>query len=237
MADYLTLSQDYAIECGISEDGTDPSAVTSQTGELLQAVRNIKQSWLDIQNRHTDWRWMRRSFTVNTTASDDSYAYTDVTDVDAGVEISRFARWLFDDPDKPARCYLTSEGVGAEYWLNWAPWDYFQRIYKIGTQNDGKPAHISIDPQNNLVLGPAPDAVYTVTGDFMRGAQTLAANADTPDMPDRFHPLIVYYAMEHYGYFEAAIEVVQRAEKMSGRLMRQLENDQLPKVKLGAPMC
>ena len=55
----------------------------------------------------------------------------------------------------------------------------------------------------------------------------LAVDADVPEMPVQFHNLIKYYAIEHYGYFESAPEVLARAEKFSKKYMRQLEANQL----------
>ena len=56
-------------------------------------------------------------------------------------------------------------------------------------------------------------------------------------MPANFHILIVYLAMQKYGAFKAATEVFNRGVFEGGKLMRQLEADQLPAVTLAGPMA
>ena len=151
--------------------------------------------------------------------------------------IARFKRWRIMDRNDPPKIYLTSAGVGTQTWLTYLDWDDFKAIYRIGTQNSGYPAHIAIDPQKNLILGPAPNDIYTVTGDFVRGAQVLSANDDEPDMPSDYHDLIVYEAMQDYGYFESAPEVLARGKELAMTLTRQLEADQLPMFRMAGPLA
>jgi len=222
---YLQITQRTCQEAGLS--GTVPTAVTNQTGELKRFVNWAEEAYTDIQNMNPFWRWMRVTFTLNTVASDDTYAYGDCTDSLTSSAITRFDHWMFDNCDDPPKAYLQSSGVGGEYWLEVVPWEWFKSVYKMGTQTTGAPAHITVDPQNNIVVGPSPDAVYVITGDYHRSAQVLAADADTPEMPTQFHKLIVYKALEKYGYFESAAEVVARAQKESALLMGQLRMNQL----------
>lgn len=238
MSTFLELAQQLRAEVDIA--GTGPTAVTAQTGDNADLVRWITQAYRDIQLRHaTRWRWLRRGFTFNTVASTSQYAYTAVTDVDAGTAIARFRAWRLDDPEDPPKIYLTSGGISGQRWLLYAPWEWFKMVYKIGSNNtqEGAPAHIAVDPQNNLHLGPIPNDTYTVTGDFHRSAQVLAANDDEPEMPEDFHDLIVYEAMKKYGYKAVAQEQLARAAAEGRRMMRQLERDQLDRISLAGPLA
>lgn len=219
--------------------GAAPTAVTGQTGQALDIVTWIKHAWTELQGKHQDWRWMRSSFTVNTTASDDTYVYGDCTDTITGAAISRFARWLpWDTDGSPAfKSYLVSAGVGSQILLFYMTWGDFRYLYKTGTQTNGQPIHFTIDPQNNLLLGPKPDGIYTVTGDYQRGAQILAADGDTPDMPSRFHQLIVYDALKKHGGAESSPEALFRANSEGRALLRQLEKDQLPQIARARPLA
>ena len=238
---YLTLCQDLARECDIAGASASaiPTAVTNQVGELKRVVEWVKNAWIEIQNRHQNWRWLRSRWSVNTVAADDTYAGTDCTDARLGTTIDRFGNWIpFDDCGySNVKSYLSSGGVGGEGWLIFLPWEDFRSIYKIGTQNNNKPAHFTIDPQNNLVLGPAPEAVYVVSGEYQMSAQILAANADVPGMPSQFHQLIVYWAMRKYSGFDASVDVMARAIDEGNKLLRQLENNQLPGVGLARPLA
>lgn len=224
---YLTLCQDLRRECSIS--GTGPTATTGQVGEYLRVINWVKNAWLEIQQEEDDWRWMRKSFTVSATSGDGAYAYTDCTDTVSLAAISRFSRWH----KTSMKSYLTSSGVGAERPLTWLPWEQFRSIYRYGTQTNAAPIHVSEDPTQALVLGPIPDATYTVSGDYQIGPQTLSADADTPEMPTRFHQLIVYNAMVRYGFHQVAPEAIQHAQVIAGRLHSALVRDQRPQISLG----
>lgn len=216
-----------------TDSGTGPSAVTGQSGELARFVNWIKNAWVDIQNSREDWIWMRKSFTVQTVASDGEYAYTDCTDTVTGTAIARWARWYKHE----FKCYLTSTGVSGEVPLIWLNWDTFRRIYRYGTQNNGQPIHVSQDPTGKFCLGPKPDAIYTVSGDYHIGPQVMTADGDEPEMPSRFHRLIVYEALSRYGGHRAAPEAIMRANAEGGVLRSSLELDQLPDMESGAPLA
>lgn len=220
--------------------GTGPATVIGQTGELGRHVAWVSDAYVDIQNRHINWRWLRSQFTFNTVAGTDQYSYATITDSRLSSLIARFARWVpHDDRGYPnIKRYLTSTGIAAEGWVTYLPWQDFRKVYKFGARANvtGSPIHITIDPQNNLVLGPKPNDIYTVTGEYQMAPQVLAVDADVPEMPDRFHDLIMYRAMEKTASDASAPERMDRAIRDGNRLMRALEAEQLPQVMLGAPM-
>lgn len=178
---------------------------------------------------------MRRGFTVNTVANDGEYAYTDCTDTTTSIAIARFARWYKGRYDW--KCYLQSSGVGGEYFLQWVDWEAFKREYRFGTQTSGQPKYVSMDPSQKFVLGPKPSAVYVVSGDYQLGPQTLAADADTPEMPSRFHSVITYRALVKYGFNSVAPEALQRASIEGGRLHAALVRDQRPPITAGCSLA
>ena len=181
MSTYLVLCQKTRQLCRIP--GTGPTAVTGQTGIMKDIVEEVADSWSEIQGRTENWEWMKSTFTVNTVSGTAAYAGSDCTDsrLSAAITQARFNHWIIDDDDSPPKIYLTSEGVAAQRFIYFWPWEQFERIYRIAGQNTatGQPAYISIDPQLNFVLGPTPDAVYTVTGNYQRGVQTMTADGCT----------------------------------------------------------
>jgi len=240
MSTYLELSNDLARESGLSGAAASISAVTGQSGQALRVVEWVAQSYKSIQNRHPNWRWLRRTFTGTTTTGQSEYAYTAFTDTTDSAAISRFSRWLpYDDSGYPLfTIYVTASGVAAQQRMIFLPWDYFLSIYRFGTQTSAAPAHYSVTPANKIALGPAPDATgYTVGGDYQRSAQTLAADSDVPEMPEDFHDLIVFRALERYARFSAAPEALAQAEREGGRLLRALEVNQLPAISFGGPLA
>ena len=54
----------------------------------------------------------------------------------------------------------------------------------------------------------------------------MAADADTPDMPSEFHLLLVWRALQEVAKFDAAPEVLARAEKNHAGMVHRLLLDQ-----------
>ena len=237
MSTYLQLSQKLRQECVGPGSSVQPSAVTSQVGQLKQFVDWVADAWKAIQNRHDNWKWMRKAFTVNALSGDDTYAYGDCTDTATVAAITRFSRWWADDYEDPFKCYLSSGGVGGEYRLIFMPWERFKYLYKIGTQNNGQPINVSVDNDMNIVLGPKPNDTYVVSGDYQRSIQTLSADADLPEMPTQYHDLIWQRAMELYGARLAASDVYQSAVNEGRRTLRALESNQLPSIWIAGPLA
>lgn len=240
MSTFLQLCQ--ALRRESTDSGTGPSTVVGQSGELARMVNWIINAWVELQQDRDDWQWMRHGFTVNTAAGDGVYAYTDCTDttVSPSAAISRFARWYegSDDNGWPyLQSYRQSDGVGSGFPLIWLPWDAFRRLYRIGTQNNAQPLHVSADPQQNLVIGPTPDDIYVVSGDYQIGPQVLAQDVDEPEMPSRFHMLICYEALAKYGGNRIAPEAMVRAISEGGRLRQALEQNQLPRISFGSALA
>ena len=238
MSTFLELCGELHAET--SDSGSFPATVVGVTGQHARTVRWARNAWREIQNRHANWLWLRSTFTFNTTASDDTYAYVDaaVTDSRLVAAITRFSRWwLIDDEGYPnIRSYLTSAGVSGEKYLGPLPWASFRDLYKKGSQTNNAPVHVSVDPQRNLVFGPKPDGIYTITGEYQMSAQVLSDDADTPEMPSDYHQLIVYYAMKKYAGNRAAPEAMARGVTEGNAIMRQLENNQRPQTVLGGPL-
>ncbi len=226
MSTFLELCQVTAREVGIP--GVGPLTTVGQEGQLGDIVRWVKDAYIEIQNRNGGhWRFLRHGFTLDTVDSDDTYSFGDAVDSTTASAITRFSQWRFADRTAPPTIYLKSSGIGTQNWLIYAEWEPFKQIYRISTQVDSYPAHITVDPQDQIVLGPVPNGIYVVTGEYYRSAQVLTADAEVPEMPVQFHKLIVYYALEEYGYLESATEVIARAAKKKRSYMRQLEANQI----------
>lgn len=232
----LELCQSAAREVGIA--GVGPLTAVGQTGEYGDVVRWVVDSYIEIQNRNSGhWRWLKREFTFQTVADQSAYAWPAINDVREAAVIDRFNQWYVSDFRNPPKIYLTSAGIGTERWLSKTAWESFRSVYRAGTQNSQAPAHISINDQDELVLGPSPGDIYTVSGEYYRGPQVLALDADIPEMPTQFHKLIVWYAIENYGYKEAAGEVLARAQMKVKSQMRQLESNQLARMRKAGPLA
>jgi hypothetical protein len=232
---YLQLCQDLRRECSVA--GLGPATVLGQVGLLDRITKWVRDGYNDIQILRPDWRWMRSEFTFETEASKDSYPFWECIDERTAINIDRFAYWWPHDSWNPFKFYRTIDGLTGQRWLTYVPWPYFKHIYRIGQPITGLPSHVSIDDDDQIVIGPKPDGAYTVTGEYQRGPQVLVNDSDEPEMPLRFHDLITYYAMERYASDAVAPEVLARAMTEGTRMMRALESSQLPKMTMGGPLA
>ena len=220
---FLQLAQRVALETGVSLTG--PSAVANQTGRLGQIVKWTITADVDIQTLHNNWKFMRSGFTVNTTSGDGKYVFGDCTDTGSSAVIAKFREWC---RDTPLKIYKTASGVGTETDLAYIPYEDWYARYNLGAQTNSHPSYWSIDRDNGLLLGPKPDAIYTVSGDYMKAATELSVDASEPAFPADYHMAIVYRAMMKYARYVGAPEIFSDGQAEYQRVLREMRRTQLP---------
>lgn len=223
MSTYLQLCQKTARDSG-TVTGTNPASVASQTGWLLQIVNAVNDAWQRIQNAEATWRWLDTGFEGDTIVNTTAYTSTSWS-------LTRFSEWITEKGS--VTIYKDSLGVSDEGELEFIDWLKYRQLYDRGTQTANRPIHWSISPANEFCLGPKPDAVYTVRGRYRKGNQTLSANADTPEMPDRFHELIVQEALEILAGQDEAPNAIIVAKGAKASYWSALRRDQLPQITIG----
>lgn len=229
---FLELCQRLASECGVSTTG--PSAVLGQTGRLGQIVKWTAQSDLDVQTLHDDWKFMRGSFTLNTVAGDGKYAFGECTDTATVAPITKFRIWC---DDVEMRVFKTASGVGGETDLPFLCYEDWYSRYNIGNQTNSPPFFWSVDKDNGLLLAPKPDDIYTVSGDYMKSATTMAADGDTPVFPADYHMAVVYRGMMKYGRFAGAQEIYNDGLTEYKRVLNEMRRTQRPKARQPGPLA
>jgi hypothetical protein len=222
---FLEICKRVRQEAGIS--GSGPSSVVGQTGEMKRIVDWVNTAWEDVQLSRPNWNWMRAGFSFQTVTGDYDY-----TAAEAGIA-TRFSQWDVDT----IKSYRTSQGVGAEFELGELAYSRYRSIYLTGPQPSGTPICFALAPDRKLLLGPNPDGIFTVSGEYWKSPQVLVVDADVPEMPADYHMLIVWQALESYAFYESATEVLARAEKYSKRYKYRLELNQLPDVMMADPLA
>lgn len=209
--------------------GTLPAAVTGQTGRLEKIVYWTAEAWRLIQLLHDDWRWMRKEFEGTVTQGAARYTA-------GSFSITDFAGWVTDfDAYQPLSIYKTSTGVADEGPIRLIDWEAWRTAFGRGSQTQNRPDRYAISPADELCLGPVPDAAYTVRGEYRATAQNLAANADVPLLPERFHEIIAWRAVMLLDEHDEAIEAIRlgRARNAFGTMLTALRRTQLPTPRLG----
>ena len=234
---FLELVQMTARQSGTIQ-GVKPVTVTGQVDRLRQIVEFVREAYLDIQNAHRMWRWLQSTFTGQTAIGDRHYQGTNFTDEIAGTPISRFSQWGFmgDGSDLGLSMYLTASGVAEEGPLRWLDTNSFYETQMRGTQTPGKPIFYSLTADDQLVLSPLPDAVYTLRGRYRKSSQILTDDADVPELPVQFHSIIKDAALCYVEAFDEGPRIpVYRLRMLPNWSM--LEHHQLPKMTWGAPLA
>lgn len=224
MSTFLQLVNRARERCKVS--GADLTTLVSVTGQSLWFKNAVIDAWEEIQELHTDWYWMRSTYSFTTTADDGDY-----TSSQAGIS-SRFGYW-----DRTyATVYVTATGVSDQTELCWLDYETFRAYYLTGSQSSGRPLHFSIGLSNELLIGPEPDSTaYTITGQYWKSAQTLSANSDEPELPEQ-HKIIPCKVMMKYGVTTPAPEILAEGESEYRRILSQLERRYLPQVQLAGPL-
>ncbi|MBV8666740.1 MAG: hypothetical protein JO269_09670 [Burkholderiaceae bacterium] len=230
MSTFLQLVNQLRQEAGVS--GSDLTTTVGVTGEQLRLVNWINAAWMDVQQIHTDWNWLRFPFSFQTNTVTNQQSYNPITDVG----LTLFGDWKKDS----LRIYTTSIGYSNEMILPFATYDEFRNLYMYGSArtNYMRPSLYSIDPQKNIVLGGPPDLFgYTIDGEYYKVATQLVNDTDVPTLPVQYHKMIVWKALEHYGLYEGAQECIARAKQEYKTMLYRLDLNQLPTPSYGPQLA
>jgi len=231
MSTFLQLAQAVARESGTLGDGTGIASVSSQTGRELKAVTWTAEAWVRIQNLHTDWRWMQKTYSGTLTSSTSTYTAASFSITD----LRDWKRDEIDGPYRPHTIYLAATGVSDERALHEISWQEWRTAYGRGTQTNNYPSSYTITPNGSIAYGPIPDATYTVNGEYMQAAVRMTADGDTPGLPDAFHQIIVHRALMLMHEHDEGDFGVASAMRNYETMLFDLRRSQLPILAIGAP--
>jgi hypothetical protein len=229
---FLELCQRVAEEGDI---GT-VSTVEAQTGETARVVRWVKNAYRDICRKRPDWHFLRSAFTLSTIANQQAYLITACDDNDAlstDMTVAGFRDWWTDS----FRIYRQSSGVATQGEIPFTDYFSFRSQWMIRTHSSTQPNEFTVRVRDKaILLGPTPDAVYVVTGEYQRHAPDLDEDTDEPLFPEAFHELIVWWALVFYGGFEGDAGLYTHAQNEKNRIYGELELDQLPEICMAGPL-
>lgn len=214
---YLELVQALVREA-VGLSGSGPTTVVNQTGDMRRAVDWIGRAYEDIQNLHTDWRFLRKDVT-----------FTTETGVQVYNPASDIGEWRRDS----FRVYPTASGVGAEINLSEYEWNDFRETYLFNAirNQTGMPTSLGYGTDRSLYLWPIPDAAgYTVVGEYYRAPHRMVENDDVPIFPEKYHMVIVWRALTFYGGHFAAPETFAQGQQEMRRLLSMMRGTELERV-------
>lgn len=236
---FLQLAQQAAINCGVS--GTITTC-QSQTGEFARIIQWVNDAWLDLQTEKDDWTWLRSSVLTGggasfTTTSGKAFYKVSLSAGESGVDPTLFGKW----DETSFRNFTTTTGFTNEMLMDPVTFDEWRNSYMLGAMRNvtTRPVVVAFGPQQEICLGPPPDATWTINGDFFFAPSQMVNDTDVPTyLPNQFGMLIVYRLMKlKYGLYEAAAEVIDRGMKEHDRMLSLLSALRGPRITRGRALA
>ena len=203
------------------ESGRTTASPTSVVGANERHARLfdwVDDAWRELQIER-EWRWMRTTLDVPLIVNQQTYNATS----DFGA--ARFRRWRMDDDDYNPWLYI-SGSVNSLWPLTFTQLDEFRLMYVYRTWGATTPIAWAIDENNQLLVGPQPALAYKLRMEYWMSPTVLTADIDAPDMPEEFHLLLMWTALEQVAMADAAAELLTRAQAHKIELRTRLLLDQ-----------
>lgn len=208
---FLDLCRRAREEVGYSGNG--PASVQGQVGEMGRLVNKVNSAWLEIQQCRQDWRFMRGSFNVSISAGATEVTIAGLKEIDAD------SIMLIDG--------------GASYQMHALTRDLMRNL----GAHVGRPTHCYSE-RGKIVLWPASDGAYTITGDYYRQPTLMALeNSAIPDMPEEYHLAIVWLAVKQLGAFEEAGNTYAHAAAEYRAMLDRMLQSETPSISFGGSIA
>jgi hypothetical protein len=225
MADtFLSLARTLREDCGISGAENTPSTVIGQTGEMRRVVNWVKRAYREVQEKRSDWEFLRNDFSFSTIAGTQTYTR-------AAISLTSVLRWKVDT----FRCYRTSTGTTDEQWLTYVPWAAFRDRFLMSANRtlQSRAEFFTVKPDKSIMFWPIPDAAYTIVGEAWNAPDTFAVDADESVIPEECKDVILGKGMTYYAAYEAAPEVAVDGQERFDNAYTTLERDYTPPIEMG----
>jgi hypothetical protein len=224
---FLELCQEAASDSGTIAGLPSFTTTVGATGRVAQLVGWVRNAWVDIQNERNDWLWMRKQFSATLTIGQRDYT-------PAALGITDFGKFLPDTAyQRSFSVYDPAVGQADESHIQQSTWPNFRSLYDFGS-HDAQPPSMWAFYAGKLWVGPKPDKAYTLRGEYRRSPQRLALDADTPEMPEAYHRLIVAEAIRLMARSDEAWQAGVAQTEQYMRLRNPLVREQTPEATFAA---
>ncbi|MBF0256736.1 MAG: hypothetical protein HQL47_09830 [Gammaproteobacteria bacterium] len=216
---FLELVRDLYKESGESFSGgaTATNADSSAVSYDALVAGWINAEWLSIQGLCAQWRWMWSEFNLTITSGVQ----------DASLPTPTGKRSAIKSVDWGSGASLEPASDSTDYrYLIYLPYEGNEAVFRHASS--GRPTHITQLPNGRIRFNRIPDQDYVLRGEGWLAPWSMTANADTPDMPERFHRLIVLGALLDHARWEASPEQLQIAMEQRRTLLGRMRRAEMP---------
>lgn len=214
---FLQLCQRTRSEAGVSRN-TDlsPATVVGQSGRLKTIVDWVAEACKVIEREHNwSFRWEEVSLTIPAASNKTT-----------GQAI-------------PAKCYEHEAAHIGSSFLTYVPWEDFRLMFPTieAGQAGQKPSVWTVDPTMQIRVNITVAADTDITFERYKNPTALALDADTPLVPEEFHMIVVWKAVEYYGQDQEAGVRVATAKENYATLHQQMLARYFPTSLMGEPLA
>lgn len=238
MSTFLQLCQQVHRKLRVGDESPSllPTTTVGQTGTLGDIVEAVKEAWLMVQMHHRDWRWMQDSVTVTLTPN--VFIITVANFVAQNSRFEYVRPFVAGSRQRYANIRNNSASTNPSMPCWYIPWQEFNG--GLYTRNPipaaSQPQFFSEQPNRSVRLYPPPSApadggswVFGVP--CRRTPQDLTADSDIPEMPDEYHNLIVWWAVDVFCRTRSNFDrLSMESKKEVNRQLLKLGADQLPEM-------
>ncbi len=207
---FLQLCNKARRECGVA--GSDMTTTVGQNGILKKIIDRTAEAWVDTQAQRPCWKFLRNQKQFALTIGKRSYSVVD------DLSLASKDKW-----DKRLSYIYQVNGYD-ETKLTWQDYQLFRVTHRV--YPNGRPTILTEDVGGFISFDLTPDFAYTVTLDYWMTPELLAADADTPAMPEQYHSAIVWKSCMMFAGNETASELYTYAQSMYSKVFSALVLDQ-----------
>lgn len=171
--------------------------VTSTRGIQSAVTDFINKAQRDIINSEVEWPFTVQNESDTTVDGQRLYDFPANLDSDGHTHDTKTVKW---------KTFTIQETASLpEKRLSYISYDEYLDLYHESDTNpdgsaEGLPEYVYHTPDNKYGLSPTPDkSTYTIRYAYYATNTDMAANTDTPVIPDRFHDVIINRA-KYYAY-------------------------------------
>jgi hypothetical protein len=180
-----------------------PTSVTGASIEHSRLFDWVQDAWHELQIER-NWRWMRATIDAALTSGQQSY---DSSELGA----TNFDSWRQNDEAYWPVVYTTGQ-PNSLWHLDFWQLNQFRQEWVWRDWGSTVPTCWTFDETDQLLLGPKPGADLSIRAEYLKAATALTADTDIPNMPERFHMLLVWRALKEVSIADAAPELLARAD-------------------------